>query len=50
MKKMSNLKLEMVDLDEIPDNIDISINLPKKSVPDETKRPLYKDSKTIQLF
>ena len=48
MKKLSNLKLEMVDLDEIPDNIDISINLPKKVVPEETKRP--PNSKTVALF
>ena len=37
MKKLSNLKLEMIDLEEIPDNIDISINLPPKNVPNETK-------------
>lgn len=41
---------EIVDLDEIPDKIDISINLPPKKPTEETKRPLYKDSKTIQLF
>lgn len=39
---------DLIDLDEIPDQIDISINLPPKKVPDETKRP--PKSKSVQLF
>lgn len=39
---------EIADLDEIPDNIDISINLPPKKLTEETKRPL--NSKSVQLF
>lgn len=50
MKPATNVKLEIIDLEEIPDKIDISINLPPKNVPDETKRALKRDSKTIQLF
>lgn len=41
---------DLIDLDEIPDQIDISINMPPKKVPEETKRALKRDSKTIQLF
>jgi len=48
MKKLSNLKLEIIDLDEIPDQIDISINLPKKDVPESIKRP--PKSNSVQLF
>ncbi len=36
------------DLDEIPDQIDISINLPPKKVPDATKMPKKQDS--VALF
>lgn len=50
MKPATNVKLEIIDLDEIPDNIDISINLPPKKPTEETKKTLKKDSKTIQLF
>lgn len=39
-----------VDLDEIPDTIDMSIRLPVKNVPNETKGPKKQDSKTIPLF
>lgn len=49
MKKLSNLKLEIIDLDEIPDKIDISINLPPKKPTEEQKRPL-KPKNTIALF
>lgn len=49
MKKLNNLKLEIIDLGEIPDNIDISINLPLKKVPEETKRA-PKPKNTIALF
>lgn len=48
MKKLSNLKLEIIDLDEIPDQIDISINLPKKDVPESIKR--HPKSNSVQLF
>ena len=40
---------QIVELDEIPDQIDISINLPKKEVPEpiyDTKKP----KNTIALF
>jgi len=40
---------DLIDLDEIPDNIDISINLPHKKPAEETKRPL-KPKNTIALF
>lgn len=43
------VRLEIIDLDEIPEQIDISINLPEKKVPDETKRP-PKPKNTIALF
>lgn len=49
MKPATNVKLEIIDLDEIPEKIDISICLPPKKVPDETKRPL-KPKNTIALF
>ena len=42
------VKFETVDLDEIPVVIDISIHLPEKKTPDETKRPKKQDS--IPLF
>ena len=42
------VKLEIVDLVELPEKIDISICLPEKSVPDETKRPKKQDS--VALF
>ena len=42
------VKFETADLDELPIKIDISICLPEKSVPDETKRPKKQDS--IPLF
>lgn len=48
MKKLSNLKLEIIDLDEIPDNIDISVSLPPKEAPEAPKRPL--NPKSVQLF
>lgn len=41
---------EITDLDEITDQIDISINLPPKKPTEETKTALKRDSKTIQLF
>lgn len=42
------VKLETVDLDDTPIVIDISIHLPEKKVPNETKRP--KNSKSVALF
>lgn len=57
MKTDGNIKLEpkinfktfFVDLDEIPDQIDISINLPPKNVP-EVPKPALKPKNTIALF
>jgi predicted RNA-binding protein with RPS1 domain len=43
-----SLKLEIIDLDEIPDVIDISIKLPENKPTEETKRPKKGDS--IPLF
>lgn len=43
------LKLEIIDLKEIPERIDISINLPPKKAPEsvyDTKKP----KNTIALF
>lgn len=48
MKPATNVKLEIIDLEEIPDNIDISISLPPKKPTEEPKRPL--NSKSVQLF
>lgn len=51
-----DFKVSYLDLDEIPDNIDISIRLPEKRVPDETKRAddeaakAAKRNKTTSLF
>lgn len=42
------VKLETVGLDDTPIVIDISIHLPEKKVPNETKRPKKQDS--IALF
>jgi hypothetical protein len=50
MKPATNVKLEIIDLDEIPEKIDISICLPPKKAPEATKTVQKKDSKTIQLF
>lgn len=49
MKPATNVKLEIIDLDEIPDKIDISICPPPKKVPNETKTVL-KPKNTIALF
>lgn len=48
MKNAPNVKLSIIDLDEIPDQIDISINLPEKSVPEQPKRP--PKSNSVALF
>lgn len=51
--KIADAKLKIgdknLDLDEIPDNIDISINLPKKKAPTATKTA-KKPKNTIALF
>lgn len=49
MKPATNVKLSIIDLDEIPNNIDISISLPKKEAPEATK-PVPKPKNTIALF
>lgn len=49
MKPATNVKLTIIDLDEIPDQIDISISLPKKEVPEAVKTAL-KPKNTIALF
>lgn len=36
-----------IDLDEIPEQIDISINLPEKKVPDATKQAPKSNSVTL---
>ena len=41
------VKLKIIDLDEIPDQIDISINLPEKKVPDATKTTPKSNSVTL---
>ena len=48
MKKAPNVKLKIIDLDEIPERIDISINLPDKKVPDATKQ--VPESNSVRLF
>jgi hypothetical protein len=45
-----NFKAFFVDLDEIPEKIDISICLPPKKVPDETKTVPKSKSKSVRLF
>ena len=53
MGKIDGWKLKLgdrnLDLDEIPDNIDISINLPRKEVP-EAPKTVKKPKNTIALF
>ena len=44
-----DFKAFFVDLDEIPDQIDISINLPKKEAP-EAPKTAKKPKNTIALF
>lgn len=43
------IKLEIIDLEEIPERIDISINLPEKKPTEAAKRP-PKPKNTIALF
>lgn len=49
MKTTGNIRLEIIDLDEIPDKMDIDIKLPAKKVPEATKTAL-KPKNTIALF
>ena len=44
MKNAPNIKLCIIDLDEIPEQIDISVNIQMKSSPEAAKRPLKSDS------
>ena len=44
-----NFKAFFIDLDEIPDKMDIDIKLPVKKVPEATK-PVPKPKNTIALF
>ena len=48
MKNFPNIKLRIIDLDEIPEQIDISVNIETKTSPEAAKRPLKSDS--IILF
>ena len=48
MKNAPNIKLCIIDLDEIPEQIDISVNVQTKSSLEAVKRPLKSDS--IILF
>ena len=49
MKNAPNIKLSIIDLDEISEQIDISINVQMKKATEVTKRPLKRE-KTIALF
>lgn len=44
MKNFPNIKLKIIDLDEISEQIDISVNIQTKSFPEAAKRPLKSDS------
>ena len=49
MKTIGNIRLDIIDLDEIPDEIDISIDLPPKKATEAVKTaPNPKN--TIALF
>lgn len=45
-----NLGAINIDLDEIPDTIDMSIGPPPEKATEAAKRPKKQDSKTIPLF
>ena len=49
MKTAPNIKLKIIDLDEIPEQVDISVNIKMKTSPEAAKRPLKRE-KTIALF
>lgn len=44
MKTAPNIKLSIIDLDEISEQVDISVNILMKSSPEAAKRPLKTDS------
>ena len=44
MKNFPNIKLRIIDLDEISEQIDISVNIQMKSSSEAAKRPLKSDS------
>lgn len=51
MKNAPNIKLKIIDLDEISEQIDISVNIQMKSSPEAAKRPLKREkSDSIILF
>ena len=49
MKNAPNIKLSIIDLEEISEQVDISINIQTKSSSEALKRPLKRE-KTIALF
>ena len=49
MKNAPNIKLKIIELEEITEPIDISINIQTKSSSEALKRPLKRE-KTIALF
>ena len=49
MKTAPNIKLRIIDLDEISEQTDISINIQTKSSLEAAKKPLKRE-KTIALF
>lgn len=51
MKTAPNIKLRIIDLDEIVEQIDISVNVQMKSSPEAAKRPLKREkSDSVILF
>ena len=44
MKNAPNIKLSIIDLDEISEQIDISVNIQTKKATEAAKRPLKTDS------
>lgn len=51
MKNAPNIKLKIIDLDEIPEQIDISVNVQTKSSPEAAKRPLKREkTDSVILF
>ena len=44
MKNAPNIKLKIIDLDEICEQIDISVNIQMKKASEAAKRPLKSDS------
>ena len=51
MKTAPNIKLRIIDLNEIPEQIDISVNIETKTSPEAAKRPLKKEkTDSVILF